>query len=167
MEAKTYRIGKISFLHSELTWAQDKALVQLIMKISRIAGEDEALSMKDLPRVLAKHDLLGEFWGIVLQRKVNFWFYVENLRRIWRVLTFKQSWRFVNLDPVTNTQLGDMFDDFFLINKAFMKKLSTFGNALGLIAQTVISSSDEEKQKKKDSEAGKEKKLKSKPSAKA
>ncbi len=162
MDHKEYRIGKVPFLHTELTWAQDKALTRLILKISNLAGRDNAISMKDLPRLLARHDLLGEFWGIILRRKFNLGWILELPHRIWRLVSFKQSWNFVNLDPVTNTQLGEMFDDFFLINRPFMKKLSSFGNALGLIAQAAMTATGPEKSSGKDSGGTKAKRLKSK-----
>jgi len=157
-----YNIGSVKFIHDELTWAQDKALTRLVLKLSNLAGGDESLSMKDLPPILAKHDLLGEFWGIILHRKFNPGWILELPWRIWRLISLKQSWNFVNLDPVTNTQLGEMFNDFFLINRPFMKKLSTFGNALGLIAQTTMNPPGPEKSSGKDSEEMKGEKLKSK-----
>jgi len=145
-----YKIGKSRYLQTELTWAQDKALSQLIIKLSKKLTGDNPLTMKELPKMLAKHDLLGEFWGIVLTRKICAGYFLDLPARIWRLIRLKQSWRFVDLGGVTNTMLIQMFDDFFLINKAFMKKLSSLGNGFGLIARALMTSEEQVQERLKE-----------------
>jgi hypothetical protein len=147
MEQKIYKIGRIGFIHRELTWAQDKKLTGMIVKLSGKAGGDQ-ITLKHLPNILLKYDLMGEFWGIVLQRKINLWYFLELPRRFLRIFSLKRSFKFVDLGGISNSGLGEMFTDFFSLNKAFMKKLSTYGNALGLIARMMIA---EEESKRKPS----------------
>ena len=160
MEINEYKIGQVAYEQTELTWAQDKKLSEMIIKLSKLAGGEDAITLADLPKLLTRHDLLGEFWGNILTRKFTWISLLTLPTRIWRLMIFKQSWSFVDLSQVTNSGLISMFDDFFLINKMFMKKLSTLGSALGLIAQTLMKEQEQEEQKKKVSRVPEEKKSK-------
>ena len=69
MEINEYKIGQVAYEQTELTWAQDKKLSEMIIKLSKLAGGEDAITLADLPKLLTRHDLLGEFWGNILTRK--------------------------------------------------------------------------------------------------
>ena len=129
---------RLPYRIKELTWGQDKALTRLVVKLSAKAGESE-ITLKDLPKLLVRHDLLAEFFGIILTPQYwNPGFYLTRVKAFFKWLAGRQSLRAVNVDHITNSEIEELFEDFFLRNKTFLTKLGNFGNALGLIAKTLM-----------------------------
>jgi hypothetical protein len=128
MEKQSYKIGRITYTLSELTYGQDKALVCLYNSVKNSAFKNEELRLKDLPDLLAKYNLLDKFFGIILNPARNF-FFIFSFK--WIKYYFRGE---ICLDRATNTQIGDIFNDFFLLNKKFGNILKEYMNTLGLIA---------------------------------
>lgn len=128
MEKFDYKIGGIVFEQTELTWKQDKQLVQLYNKVSSAAFKNEELKLKDLQPLLVRYNLLNHFFGIILRPRFSVRFLISF--KWFKYYIFKQ----LNLDNATNSKIGQIFEDFFLLNQAFGNKLKELGKALGLIA---------------------------------
>ena len=127
MEKFNYKIGGISYLQTELTWKNDKKLIALYGRVHSVAFKQEELRLKDLQPLLAKYNLLNHFFGIILRPQLSFRY----------IVSFKwASYRLgkISLDHATNSEIGQIFQDFFLLNRAFGTKLKEWANALGLIA---------------------------------
>lgn len=134
MEKIEYTIGGVKYYHEELTWGQDKALFRFL---SRAAGnfsmdEEIGIQAKRAADLLARYDLLGRFWYIVLTPEKNWRYWWMRLRRGFR--------REIDLSDVPNSMLGGMMEDFFSLNKALMKKLAGLNDALGFIAKMAMAS---------------------------
>ena len=127
METFEYKIGGIEFLQSELTWKNDKKLVRLYGKVQSAAFKNEELKLKDLQPMLAKYKLLPRFFAIILQPKLSIR-YIISFKWIPYLLGK------VNLDQFTNSEISQIFKDFFLLNQKFAMQLGELANALGLIA---------------------------------
>jgi hypothetical protein len=138
MENIEYKIGGITYYHRELTWGQDKAILALLNKVSgKFDGKDSLnISAKNAFELLQKHDLLEEFWGIVLWPKKSFRYWAEHGGRLLNPFTWRRGFlRRVNLSDASNTFIREMFEDFFLLNKSLMKKLLSLSDGLSSIAQ--------------------------------
>jgi hypothetical protein len=161
MEDIEYKIGGITYEHKELTWGQDKAILALL---NRVSGKFDAkdslnISAKNAFALLQKHDLLEEFWGIVLWPKKSFKYWVEHGGRLLNPFTWRRSFRSrVNLSDASNSFIREMFEDFFLLNKSLMKKLLSLSDDLSSIAQILQKPAEDGKKnpsttKKKSSSA--------------
>lgn len=128
METIVYKIGGIEYEQSELTWKQDKRLVGLYNKIQSAGGQNEELRLKDVQILLAKYNLINRFFGIILRPRISFKY----------VISFKwieyYLFKTITLESATNSQIGQIFRDFFLLNQAFAMQLKDWANTLGLIA---------------------------------
>lgn len=128
IEKQEYKIGHINYSQGELTWAQDKSLLKIYNKVSSLAFRNEEIKIKDIQQLLAKYDLLDHFFAIILKPKINL-FYIFSLK--WIPYIFKRK---ISLDQATNTQIGQIFSDFFLTNKHILTKLTESLKVLGLVA---------------------------------
>jgi hypothetical protein len=141
MEKSEYRIGKITYYQTELTWGQDKRIMELLNRASgKFNGSDQLkVSAKTAFELLSKYDLLGEFWGIVLIPDKPLPYYFHRCKfLLGRLLKNKRgSLREIDLSDAPNSLIKEMFDDFFLLNKLLMKKLSGLNSVLDLIAKTM------------------------------
>lgn len=134
MDLVTYKIGKLTFTHNELTWRQDKQLLKLLNRFVNVADGDENILTPKLFELLQKYDLLDVLLGHILQPKwdVHYILYFTG-----QVLKFPFTWRisWVNVDDLSNSEIREIKDDFFLLNRSVMKKLNDVGSALGWIAK--------------------------------
>jgi len=127
MEKMNYEIAGVKYEQTELTWQKDKKLIQLYNQIQSTAFKNEELRLKDLQPLLLKYNLLNRFFAIILKPKFGFK-YLFSGKWISRLTGS------LNLDHATNSQIGQIFQDFFLLNQQFATKLKELGTALGLIA---------------------------------
>lgn len=128
MENETYKIGRISYSQGELTWGQDKALVKLYNSVSNSGFKSAELRLKDLQPLLTKYGLLDKFFGIILKPKFNLVYLLS-----FKWITYFSQGK-IELDAASNSQIGQIFSDFFLLNKKFVNKLTEYMSTLGLIA---------------------------------
>ena len=147
MENIEYKIGHIIYIQGELTWAQDKALIGIYNSVSNKAFKNEELKLKELQGLLMKYNLLNHFFGIILKPKITLTF-ILSLK--WIKYLFKKQ---ISLNVATNSQIAQIFSDFFLLNKKFVNKLTELTNALGLIATQaqVMKEQKNKQQSEKDS----------------
>lgn len=139
MEKFNYEIGGLKFEQTELTWANDKKLVSLYNKVHSAAFKKEELRLKDLQPLLIKYNLLNRFFAIILNPKITFKYIA--------LLKFVPYWfGIISLEQATNTQIAEIFDNFFLLNQKFAMKLKELGNALGLIATEAAKIPENQKQ---------------------
>lgn len=134
MDMVTYKIGKLTFTQNELTWKQDKQLLKLANSFAGIADSNENIVIPRVFETLQKYDMLGVMLGIILQPK---WDWRYCLYFAWQLLKlpFTRRIQWVNVDELSNTEIKEIKEDFFLFNKSVMKKLSDVSNALGWIAK--------------------------------
>jgi hypothetical protein len=71
METKEYKIGRVKYTQDELTWRQDKILINLYDKLISLSQSNEDLTLLQLQKLLTKYDLLGEFFAIILKHKFS------------------------------------------------------------------------------------------------
>jgi hypothetical protein len=143
-----YTIGGVKYDHRELTWGQDKELIAMITKISvNVDGNETiAFNAKKLKSLVLKYDILGDFWGLVLIPQKSWQYWAAQGAKLLKPWRWRPGfWRWIDLSPVTNSDLEGMFEDFFLLNKKLMKRLSTLNNVLGLISQTAMAMAEEPK----------------------
>lgn len=131
MESLEYKIGGIRYIQGELTWANDKRLVELYQKVQSGALQNEELKLKDIKNLLVKYNMLDRFLAIILTPKIGIK-YLFSMK--WIQYHFYKR---ISLDAATNTQLAQIFDDFFLLNRTFATKLKELGKVLGLIVTEV------------------------------
>lgn len=137
----SYKIGCLRYNQTELTWGQDKRLWKLILALAPKADPEEDLSQQNWPALVAKYDLLGEFWGIILQPANWFWRVVwlfSRLTVIPGMLRSRKSLRWINCNRLPHSQLERMWQDFFLQNKRFINLLQSIGDSFSLIATTAL-----------------------------
>ena len=67
MEKIKYKVGLITYSQGELELGQDIALVNLYNMIKDKSVSFGEMRIKDLPDLLAKHNLLNKFFGIILR----------------------------------------------------------------------------------------------------
>lgn len=128
MEKEEYKISGLTYYQTELTWKKDKQLIKLYNAVRKAASKTEELILSDLQPLLAKHNLLNKFFGIILRPKFTFRFVFST-----RIFKYYIG-GVINIDHATNTQIGKIFGDFFLLNKTYATKLNELMKALGLIA---------------------------------
>jgi len=136
MEEIKYTINRVEYEHRELTWGQDKKLIAMIKKVSgKVDGKETiAFNAKKLKGLVSKYDLLGDFWGLILHPRRDFWYWAQQGVKLLQPWRWRPGlWRWVNMAGVSNSMLEEMFDDFFLINKSLMKRLSGLSEVLSLI----------------------------------
>ena len=141
MEPTIYEINSIEYEHLELTWGQDKEILAMVSKISgKVDGKETiGFNAKSLQKLLLKYDIMGDFWGLVLTPRKNWRYWARQALKIVKPWQWRRGyWRWIDLSPVPNTMLEDMFEDFFLLNKKLLTRLSGLSNVLGLIAQTAL-----------------------------
>ena len=85
----------------------------------------------ELRSLLTKYNLLDRFFAIILRPRWNVLF-ILSLKWI-GYFFFKR----ISLDKAANSQVGQVFSDFFLMNQNLIQKFKEYGNALGMIAQVV------------------------------
>lgn len=135
----TYKIGRVTYSQEELTWGQDKKIVALYNKaMSKLSGNDN-ITLAAIPELLIKYDLIGEFFGIFLQPYKNMAWYMDRLKFYFKWILGRRrgTWKQLNMDAAGNKQIEQMFDDFFLLNRKLIEKLSSLGNGLSMIAKTL------------------------------
>jgi hypothetical protein len=143
-----YKIGGITYVQTELTWGQDKAILKLLNRASgKFDGKEQLnVSAKNAFELLSKYDLLGEFWGIVLQPKKSLPYYLHRGKfyLLWIFRIRRGSPRQVDLSAASNSLIKEMFEDFFLLNKMLMKKLAGLNDVLNWIMNTMEKKTDPE-----------------------
>jgi len=125
-----YKIGRLIYIQKELTWADDKKLVKLYNSVSGIAFRNEEIKLSDLQPLLSKYNLLDAFFGIILSPKITA-LYLISFK--WIDYLFRKK---ISINKATNTQIGQIFSDFFLLNRKFVNKLNDLLKSLDLIAST-------------------------------
>jgi len=132
MEKIEYTIAGVKYYHEELTWGQDKALFKFLSRAAGSFSMDEEIGIqaKRAAELLARYDLLGRFWFIVLTPVKDWRYWWMRLR-----LGFRRE---IDLSDAPNSMIGGMMEDFFTLNKALMKKLSSLNDALGFIARMAM-----------------------------
>lgn len=121
---KTYRIGRLTYTQSELTWKKDMVLFELLKTGLGIADNDEDLTLLKLQGLLVKYNLMGEFLAIILDPKRDFFYY------LFRVLSpFKK----IHFETATNSTIGTIFEDFFFLNKTLLSRLTLFAEGWDLM----------------------------------
>jgi len=128
MERSEYRIGHLTYFQEELTYGQDKKLLKFYNSIRNKSFKNEELKLKDLPEILEKYNLLDSFFGILLKPKWNL-VYLLSFKWI-RYLLYGQ----IAIDKAKNTEIGEIFNDFFLWNRKYVTILKEYLNTLGLTA---------------------------------
>jgi len=128
MEKIKYKVGLITYSQGELELGQDIALVNLYNMIKDKSVSFGEMRIKDLPDLLAKHNLLNKFFGIILRPR---WDIIYILSFKWVRYLLKNE---IFLKRASNTQIGEVFNDFFLLNKKYVNILKEYLNTLGLIA---------------------------------
>ena len=153
MEIKEYKIGKVKYTQDELTWRQDKILIDLYDKLISLSQSNEDLTLMQLQKLLTKYDLLGEFFAIILKHKFSFAYIILRISLIFKVVfrIKKGSLKQINIDAASNSLIAKIFEDFFLLNKPLITRLSSLGNSLDLIAKTVKEKTKSSKPKSKAS----------------
>jgi len=130
MDKFTYKIGGVTYTQSELTWGQDKKIMALAQKAQvKLSGKEE-ITFAAIPDILRKQDLLARFLSLVLKPRFS-------PALIWMVLrnALRGNFGRLNVDKATNSQIQKIFDDFFLLNKPLIEKLSSLGDLFSRIAQ--------------------------------
>lgn len=128
MEKLKYKIGLLTYFQEELTFGQDARLINLYARMKNKSGELSQLRIKDLPEFLIKNNLMEKFFGIILKPKWNV-FYLFSFA--WFKYLLKGE---IHLPGATNTQIGEIFEDFFLLNRKYVTILKGYLNSMGLIA---------------------------------
>jgi hypothetical protein len=131
MTKHTYKIGKITYYQTELTWEQDKKLIGLAKQAQVKLSANDNLTIGELPGILQKHDLLAAFLTHVLKPRFGLWFMLDRIKR-----ALKGDFGRVSVNKATNTQIEKIFNDFFLLNRKLIEKLSGFGELFTQIAET-------------------------------
>ncbi len=117
-----YKIGRIWWTQEELTWKQDKQLAALFNRLRQAADGEEEISIDNTMRLLLKHDLLKAFLAIILRPK----------NRFLRLLPIRPR-----VNVLSNSQINEIREDFFLSNKTVLTKLSGFGNVLAYLSRAM------------------------------
>ncbi|MCB0295424.1 MAG: hypothetical protein KDG51_09340, partial [Calditrichaeota bacterium] len=120
MEPTIYEINSIKYEHLELTWGQDKEILAMVSKISgKVDGKETiGFNAKSLQKLLLKYDIMGDFWGMVLIPRKGARYWARQALKIVKPWRWRRGYlRWIDLSPVPNTMLEDMFEDFFLLNK--------------------------------------------------
>ncbi len=129
MKAEIYKIGWVKYAQTELTWGQSKTLIRIYNSISDPAFKSEEIKLMDLKALLTKHNLLDRFFAVILRPCWSI-FFILSLK--WISYFFLKR---ISLNKAANSQVGQVFSDFFLMNQTLIQKLKEYGNALGMIAQ--------------------------------
>lgn len=131
-----YKVGRIKYIQQELTWGQDKKLIAMYQKMATPELKAEEFRMRDIPRILAKYNLVEKFMGIILS---PVWTIRYLLSFKWvRYYLFKE----IGIDSAANSVNRKIFEDFFLLNKDLVTKLTEFENVLALIAEKATEMED-------------------------
>ena len=151
METKKYKIGRVKYTQDELTWKQDKILISLYDKLISLSQSNEDLTLMQLQKLLTKYDLLGEFFAIILKPKISFYYLMLKSRLIFKIIfqLKKGSLKQINIDAASNSLIAKIFEDFFLLNRTLIEKLTSLSDSLGLIAQTAKEKTKPSKPKSK------------------
>jgi len=130
METMNYKIGRMIFTQRELTWGQDKALIELFKGAYDRFRDDDNIEfrVKEFFNLLLEKDLIRDFFKIILIPRRNLRYWLSRLRR--REVSLKA-------ENLSNSQMEEIIVDFFFLNQKLMTKLSTLGGSLSLIAQTI------------------------------
>lgn len=140
----TYKIGRVTYTQTELTWGQDKQIIALFAGAMGVIPDEEDLSLENLKTVLLRYDLMAEFMGIILKPKWDFAYLWNRTVMAIKIVTGKKrgSLRQVDMTPAHNSEIGQIFEDFFLSNKQLVKKLSELDTALGLMVRTAMTAKE-------------------------
>ena len=132
-----YKIGKLTWRQEELTVKQDN---QILKFIGSIAEKNPDVDIKNIFDVAVKYNVLGTLFGIILIPKKNIQYYIwkAGFVLLWLFRIRKGVFTQVPLAKAKNSQIKDIMEDFFLLNKELMKKLSKLNNILGLIIQAAM-----------------------------
>jgi hypothetical protein len=131
-ETEKYKIGRLTYIQSELTLKKDYQLIELYNQLMKGPLKDEEIRLKDLQIMLTRHNRLEQFFKIILKPKYDF-NYLFSFR--WILYALGR----VNIANIPNSLLRKIFEDFFLFNKPLITKLTGLGNILELMADQPIS----------------------------
>ena len=126
-----YKIGNIIYYQTELTWEQDKKLIALAKKAQVKLNANDKLTIGEIPNLLQRHDLLAQFLSHVLIPKIGISYIIARI--FWAC---RGQFERVNINKATNTQIEKIFNDFFLLNRMLIEKLSGLGELFTRIAET-------------------------------
>ena len=118
MEGYEYKIGRITYFQTELNWKNDRKIFNLFRKFG-VLPDDTEVSAANLQEVLTKGDILGEFLGIILRPKKSLFYFLQSLK-IWilrHIFRRPIPSPFVVADLAPNSLIGQIFNDFFLLNR--------------------------------------------------
>jgi len=105
MKDKLYTIQGVKLRMGELTLGQDKKLIALFK--GRTINFEELDSFQKVINYLFEEEIVDDLLQVILKGDI------DN----------------VNIEDITNTQLEEIISDFFELNGAWMKKLSSLLNS--------------------------------------
>jgi hypothetical protein len=127
----SYKIGNLTYYQTELTWEQDKKLIDLAKKAQVKLTANDKLTIGEIPGILSKHDLLSAFLSHVLKPKRGISYLWDRIKR-----ALRGNFERVSVNKATNTQIEKIFQDFFLLNRMLIERLSGVGELFSQIAGT-------------------------------
>lgn len=133
MEGYNYKIGRVEYYQAELTYGDDRAIAKLFSRLGILPDETE-IAPANILAIFAQGDILGEFLGIILKPKPGFFAYAQAVK-VWALRNIFRKpipRRYILADAAANSLIGQIFEDFFLLNNALIEKLTGLGNLLAL-----------------------------------
>ena len=122
-----YNIGGQDYTQTELTYGQDKQLMELVENLP--LSQDTQISLENVRNILTKHDAIADFLHIILNPVPAYMFFG------WLKIKPPEK---IPVDNITNSLMETIFKDFFLLNRVFLERLAGLTNYMGLIARTII-----------------------------
>lgn len=127
-----YTIGGRVFVQKELTWKKDAQLIELTQNLFDKISSDEQLTIQVYIKLLFTGKVMGDFLAIVLdEQKPGL---IDRVK-----LRFNKTDFDPRQDPgkLPNSVIHKIFNDFFFLNKAVLKKLITYGDVLTTLIPTI------------------------------
>lgn len=129
----TYKIGRLKFTQTELTWGKDKQLLKIYSDLSaKNPFKDEELKLVDIPILVEKYGLIEKFMGIVLIPKFNLFLFFSPMV-LWNYYILGK----IYIDQAANSLMKQVWTDFFFLNRDVVNKLMEFGGVLDLVSSTI------------------------------
>ena len=123
-----YKFGLIAYEQKELTWKQDKQIIEMINKLTRNAlANGDNLQIGEIANLVLNNNLTDVFFGMILRPKITA-VYILSFKWIRLLVT-----RRISVDQAPNSTIKKIFDDFFLLNKPLVNKLKQWLNSLDLV----------------------------------
>ncbi|MCB0374868.1 MAG: hypothetical protein KDD04_03020 [Sinomicrobium sp.] len=136
MEVYKYKIGRITYTQTELTWGNSKRILALFRRLG-ILPDDTEIEPKNLQSILTQGDIIGEFLGIILKPQNSAAAFFLRAKAFLLRSIFKRPipYPFINADKAGASILGKVFNDFFFLNKKVIDGLSGLSPFLQLMTQ--------------------------------